>query len=222
MLTQARDTFDADAATWRLTPRTAGVIAVLPIVIAALVAAARLSRSFTGVLFDEGSLLESAQVVLLVVAAVALAGSAAGLVRSGRLAGAALCAAAVVLIVVVTGEELSWGQRATNFHVLADAIRAINYLMLLAAGSLVLLIVAIVLWRRAGHAVERLDGLYVPPVALVPAFAIPFAYRTVRLITDGGRSGPYSEMSELSLYYGIAVLAVLVLRRIAARRSEPT
>ncbi len=211
--------FAADAVAWGLTPRNAGVIAVIPIVVASLVAAARLSRPLSGFLTDEGSVLELAQVALLVVAAGAFAACTARLVRAASWAGAALGAAAVVVLSVVIGEELSWGQSATNLHLLRDVIRAINFAMIFAAGGLVLLTIAVVARRRAQRPAGRLAELPIPPLALVPAFAIPFAYRSVRLVTDGGASGPFSEMSELSLYFGIAVYAVLVLRRLGVARA---
>ena len=52
---------------------------------------------------------------------------------------------------------------------------------------------------------------------MVTAFAIPFAYRAMRYVTEEGKAGGFAEMAELSLYFGMLVFSFL-LRRTDPRR----
>jgi hypothetical protein len=141
-----------------------------------------------------------------------------------RLAYGLLAVAAVVAI----GEELSWGQRL--FHLTTpDAVAAANRQEELnvhnlgsveSATRFVLLAAAayggtLPLWRRPGP--------FVPPRALVPAFAVVAGYFIVRLALFSEPTyaqAKFSEWPELCFAAAVALTAHSTLRRLSTAADE--
>jgi hypothetical protein len=66
--------------------------------------------------------------------------------------------------------------------------------------------------------------LLVPPLALMPAFALTFGYRAVRLLVlpeAGYIVSRYGELMELCFYFGLASFAWLSLRAIRVPVPRP-
>ena len=67
--------------------------------------------------------------------------------------------------------------------------------------------------------------MLVPPLALIPAFAFPFAHWMIRLglfPEVGERVSKYAEFAELSFYFGLLVFALLASRAVRGRWAELT
>ena len=133
---------------------------------------------------------------------------------------------------VVLGEEVSWGQRLfgietpedfeainnqgeINLHNVVGVLMTLNFATMIGAALAIALPLALAAARQLGWSVNRLAYRVVPPLALVTAFAIPFAYRFTRFIRSHGTSGSFAEVVEFSLYFGLFVFALLLRRRIA-------
>jgi hypothetical protein len=229
---RARSIFDDDAAAWGLSPRAALALATFPVVVAVLVAAAHLVHPIYRFLTAEDSVLEWLQVACLVGTALFLGLIARTLVGRREWLWAGLFAAGAVVVVFVVGEEVSWGQRLLgietpedieainnqgeiNVHNVVGVLMSLNFATMIGAGLAVALPLAVATAREFGWSVHRLAYRVVPPLALVTAFAIPFAYRFARFIRSRGTSGSFAEMVEFSLYFGLLMFAFLLRRRIA-------
>lgn len=222
---------------WRILPRRAMVIALLPFGIAIAAAATVLYPPLFIWLLDEDSLVEWLQFFSLVAAGVFLPLVAFRLSKSGHNVLAALYGLVAVGVWFLAGEEISWGQRIFGWQT-PEAMEAINRQgettvhnisgvqelvpagMLLASlyGTCAPLAWAAVRarWKNVGPA-----PLLVPPLCLIPAFGLSAAYRLFRLLVwpspDYGIS-EYGEVMELSLYLGLALFCWFNLRRLVWAR----
>lgn len=226
-----------DSAAWRLSPVAAVVLALLPIVAGGLIGASQLLvKPVYRFLTDEDSVLEWSQFGLVVIAAVLLTLLAIRLARRRDRLWALLFGLAAVALWLVAGEEISWGQRLLGIetppafadsntqgeltlHNVEGVLRPLNTLLMLGAGVASALPLLAVLVRGSGRRLPALAYRVIPPLALVPAFGIFFAYRFMRFVRSGGTSGSFAEFIELSLYFGVAAFAWLLLRRITAERT---
>lgn len=229
----ARERVAADLVEWDLTDRRALWIAAAPIGIALAGILAVPFRSAYSVLANEDGIAEWLQVLMLVTMLVAYVGTAALLWRTGHRTFAALFAIGAVGAFFITGEEISWGQRIfgfetpegledinnqgeSNIHNIGSTLKLLNLIvMAVAAGALLLPLARWTVWRDRAR---TLPGyLFVPPLALLPAFAFPFAYRAIRLVflpEPRFVISKYAEIAELSFYFGLAMFAVLTFRAI--------
>lgn len=133
----------------------------------------------------------------------------------------------------VAGEEISWGQGIfhwdpdnrltsanfqgeTNLHTgVAHGPTVYGFILISAYGMLAPLVAAVVRQRRG-----RAFSLFVPPLALIPAFFVAFAYRTVRTAFEPHERIPryafdivrFAEYAELTLYFAVCVVAILTWR----------
>jgi hypothetical protein len=224
--------FEEDAAAWRMRVGTAVAIAVAPVALSVGVAAAHFYHPLYRFLTAEDSVLEWSQFFSIAAAAVVFGAIAWRLARRRDWRWAVLFAAGALAAVMIAGEEISWGQRVfglatpdilegvntqgeSNLHNVSGVLKALNFGWMVGAGLFTLLPL-IALLPQAAERVRAWRTSYriIPPLALVPAFAIPFAYRFARFVRSGGTSGSFAEVVELSLYAGILVFALLVLRRI--------
>lgn len=227
--------FTEDATAWRLRVETAVAIAIAPIAVAGGVAVAHVSRPLYRFLTKEDSVLEWSQFACLVGAVVVLAMLAWRLARRRDWTWAAFFAIGAIVAFVIAGEEISWGQRIfglatpdalqgvntqgeSNLHNVRGVLRTINFAWMIGSGLLTALPLAAALasltWGRSLPWATAYR--VIPPLALVPAFAIPFAYRFARFIRSGGTSGSFAEAVELCLYFGLLAFAFLVWRRVGA------
>lgn len=228
-----RGVLDADAAEWGLSQRWVAALVAAPIVLGAVAVLAIPFRSAFRVLANEDGLIEWGQVVLAVSLIVVYAAIAVTLWRSGRRTWAALFGVAALGMLFISGEEISWGQRIfgwdtpddlddvnnqgeTNLHNVGLILPAFNLMIMgVSAAAIVLPLARWTVWRDRAR---TLPGyLLVAPLALVPAFLFPFAYRAVRLtVLPEPRYviTKLSEFAELSFYFGLAVFAVLTLRAV--------
>ena len=231
---------DTDA--WGLTPRGAGIIALVPIlVVGAVMATIPFPRVFRRVI-DEDSLVENIQFSLILAAAVFFAWSSARLLRGGRAGFGVLYALVALATFFVAGEEISWGQRILGLRT-PDALEAINWqreisvhnihgfhqpfiYAVMLAGLYGTIVPSIGLAWPTRWPAPALAYLLVPPVCLVPGFFTPFGYRLFRMVFRPEVAYPrrifviteFSEVTELCLYFAVLVFAWLAWRRV---RHEP-
>jgi hypothetical protein len=225
-----------DAHLWGVPTRVAVAVALTPVVVAvAMFLLADAQQTFFW-LSDEDHPIEWLQFALLVPAIVAFAATALKLSRLRYNAAATVTAGLTLGLFFIAGEEISWGQRILGFGT-PSSLQGTNYqdeATLHNIGGLhqyfvhgVALIgfygaVAPLLWYavRSRRARTPLSLLLVPPLFLAPAFAIAFLYRGVRFLfapedrypSHIGQIVEYSETTELCLYFGVLIFAVLYLR----------
>jgi hypothetical protein len=207
-----------------------------PVVGAVVVAATYARRSVYYWLLAEDHPFEWLQFALVLGGSLLAAATAWRLRREHDTLGALLFALFAVGLFVIAGEEISWGQRVFAFGTPADLASVNNErefnihditkdvplqsvfklveLMLGLVGFVVPLYLARtrrVLRRRGWH-------LLVPPLFLVPSFALVFAYRLGRFLTDSHRYAAvvrFQEWPELALYFGLAAVAFLAYEQVA-------
>ncbi|MFP5341883.1 MAG: hypothetical protein ACLGIJ_03000 [Candidatus Limnocylindria bacterium] len=215
---------------WSLSASATAALLVVPIgVVGTGLALAAAAPDTFFALTKEDAVVETTQVGALLIAAGAGGILVRGLAAAGMRWQAALTALAVLTVVGVAGEEISWGQRIlgvatpaafdsinvqgeTNIH----NIGALELLVRLGqtgvAGLLVAIPLLALVLRRAFASVDR---LLIPPLVLAPWFAPLAIYWLIRLILDPDETiWRFSEVPELTLYVGLALLALLHLRRV--------
>lgn len=188
-------------------------------------------RTAYRLLANEDGIAEWLQVVLIVVCLLAYVRIGWVLWRSGHRALALLFWIAAAGMFFVGGEEISWGQRIfgwatpdvledinnqgeSNIHNIGPLLRIFNLVVL--AVSLAAIVAPLARWTIWRERLRGVAGyLFVPPVALIPAFGFAFAYRAIRLLflpEPDYVLSKYAEFAELSFYFGLAVFAIVTLR----------
>lgn len=221
---------------WALSARATAALSVVPLGIVAvgLALAAATPDAFFA-LTEEDAVVEMAQVGALLAAAVA------GAILARRLSGAGLrwqatvAALAALVVFGVAGEEISWGQRIvgvatpaaldainvqgeTNIHNVGALELVVRLGQIGVAGLLVAIPLLALVLRRM---IASIDRLLVPPLALVLWFAPLAIYWLIRLpLEPDTLMTRFSEIPELTLYVGLALLALLHLRRVGPVRAE--
>jgi hypothetical protein len=224
-----------DAAAWGIPAVVARLLIIGPLVaVVALVLTVPHPRLYH-FLIEEDQVIEWAQFAAILAAAGVFAVAARRTQQAGRRGLTVLFLLVAVGAFVVAGEEISWGQRVlglatppplaevnhqgeTNIHNINGVQRVFNIGELLVGlyGFAVPL-----LW--AGRAARdrlrldrlRLDPLLIPPLCLGTLFFLPFAYRAFRAIflpEAGERITEFGELPELTLYVGILITGLVVLR----------
>jgi hypothetical protein len=229
-----------DSEEWKITPRHARLLVLIPFILAVVVAAAVPFRELYNWLITEDSLIEWLQFLCLLGASILLVLITIRLLRAGNLRMALLYAVVTLGVLFLTGEEISWGQRIFGWETPEDMaavnrqgettihnVRGIQDLvppaMLLASlyGACVP-----VVWAVAGARWEHFASrhLLVPPLCLVPAFLLAAGYRLFRLVvwpTPNYVISEYAEAMELSLYFGLAMFCWFNLRRLRQPELKP-
>jgi hypothetical protein len=225
-----------ERAIWGLSVRATGALLVAPLIL--LVAGIALLVFWPDAYWPvsaEDSLIEWLQVAALGVAGIGFLLLARRYWTMDRRWMAAVAGVAGIGMFFVLGEEISWGQRIfgiatpawleaeniqgeTNLHNLAVAevfVRG-GYVGVAAYAAIVPLLVLL-----SGRSVG-VDRLWIPPVALLTFFLPLVAYWLIRIpLVPVESQARYSEFVELNLYAGLALVAWLNLRRVAARTVEP-
>ncbi|MHC6594069.1 hypothetical protein [Arthrobacter sp. C152] len=235
--TRAADIFRRDSQEWGIAQGQAKLLALLPVGLAAVVAATVPFKEFYLWLVDEDHPIEWTQFACLVAAIFFLAFLAFRLYRRGQKGMAVLYAVIAVGVVFLAGEEISWGQRIfgwqtpagmesinrqdeTNLHNIRGVQEFVPAAMLLASlyGACVPL-VAVWLGERWKSVASR--RLLVPPLCLVPSFLLAAAYRLFRLLIWQEPTfviSEYGEVLELTLYFGLAMFSWFNVRRLLEAR----
>ena len=241
LLGRCKKLFEMDARAWGLRRHQARWIALLPLllvgtvaVLAVLAVAAKTSfRPVFRFVVSEDSVLEWLQFSFVFVSSMLFARLAIHLLRLQQYGYAALYAMLALATFFVAGEEISWGQRVfgwgtpealdainhqgeTNVHNIRIVQRLFGFGVMFGSMYGVVAPLARALFPSRIR-VANLMTLLVPPLALVPAFLMPFSYRLFRLVvwpdTDYivVKSG---EAPEVCLYFGLFLFGWLSLRRL--------
>ncbi|TLM74576.1 hypothetical protein [Pseudarthrobacter sp. NamB4] len=236
---RAAELFRRDSEDWRIPPRQALLLALLPLVLAVVVAATVPFKEFYLWLVDEDSLIEWLQFLCLLGACILLPIITFRLFRSGLARIAVLYGLVTLGVWFLTGEEISWGQRIfgwdtpedleevnrqgeTTVHNIRGVQELVPVAMLLASlyGACVPLVSAALGDRWRGLAARK---LLVPPLCLVPAFLLAAAYRLFRLLIWPEPTfviSEYGEVMELCLYLGLALFCWFNLRLLRRPQLE--
>jgi hypothetical protein len=215
-------------------------VAAAPVVGTILVVLTMRSVTVFDWLTRENSLFESLQVATLVVSTALFVWIGVHLVRRRRPALGSLYLLLGLGAFMIAGEETSWGQTLfrweasgwlaqrnfqgeTNFHTgIAHGPTVYGFIVIGAYGTFASLLAG---GRREHRTPARY--LLLPPLVLVPAFAIPFGYRLIRIAFNPEERFPryalqlveFAEYAELTMYFGILVLALLTWRLYIRRPS---
>jgi hypothetical protein len=231
-----------DAAAWGIPAAVARLLLIVPIVALVALALTVPHPRLYHFLIDEDHVVEWSQFVAILVAAVVFAIAARRTQQAGRRALTVLFLLVAVGAFVVAGEEISWGQRILGF-VTPDTLKDINrqgesnihnISSLQRVFNLGELLVGLygfaipLIWAsrtvRDRLRLDRhpLDPLLIPPLCLATLFFLPFAYRAFRalFLTEAGeRITEFGELPELTLYVGILVTSLVILRALSRRGS---
>lgn len=231
-----------NAAAWGIPAVVARSLVILPALSVAGLLLTVPHPNLFHALVDEDHVLEWTQFAAILAASVVFALVTRSVLQIGRRKLGFLFLLVAVGAFVVAGEEISWGQRIlglttpdalkdinhqgeTNIHNISSVQRVFNVGELLVGlyGFAVPLIWASATLRdRLRLDRLRLDPLLIPPICLAVLFFLPLAYRAVRatfLPEAGERITEFGELPELTLYVGILVTGVVILR--ALRRAAP-
>jgi hypothetical protein len=210
--------------------RTARWAFWVPLVGAVLVAATFGHRRAYYWLLAEDHPVEWLQFALVFAGSLLALLAAFRLFRQGDRFGGVLLTVFALGMFVIAGEEISWGQRVFAFGTPSDLASVNNErefnvhditkgVPLQSAFKLVELLlgflgsaVPLYLARTRRVLRSRAWRLLTPPLFLVPSFALVFAYRLGRFVTDTHRYSAavrFQEWPELTLYFGLAVVAYL-------------
>lgn len=238
--------FDDDRVEWGLSRRTALILFLAPFALAFVAVAAIPFRSAFRTLANEDGLAEYGQFVCLVILIPVYARIAVALWRQRQRPLAGLYVLAALGVFFAAGEEISWGQRIfhwltpgglidvnnqgeTNIHNIGGLLKVFNLaIMGIAFVAVVMPLLRWTLWRDRARSVA--GYALIAPAVLIPAFAMEFSYRAVRLLflpTPRYTLTKLAEIGELSFYFGLVVFALLAWRVIVrgwrpATSGEPT
>lgn len=227
------DRVERERAEWHMSSGVFVALLIAPLLVqAAFLTLAVLDAASYRAITDEDGIIEWLQFAALLVAGGAFVVLARQLRSSGRLLGALVAVLAGAVILVVAGEEISWGQRVfgwatpdvlqvenvqgeTNFHNLHVAALVVRVGQLGAAAYGVLIPLAAIFMAAT---FRRVDPIFVPPLALVTSFLPLAVYWVLRVpFVPSFTMTRFSEIPELTFYIGLVLVAVMNLRREAAR-----
>lgn len=176
---------------------------------------------------NEDGVIEYLQFAAFVASAVLAGWIARGRWVMGHRVQALLFAAVCIGLVLISGEEISWGQRILGYDA-PEALREINeqdemtfhniggVLLFFNVGLLLASLYAIVaepIGRSIGVGERWADAdiLFSPPLFLASAFAVMAVFRAARLTVLGGGYGVTRIGEWAELCFAVAVLAFLFL-----------
>ena len=236
--TRAAEHLRRDSEDWRIEPRHARLLILIPFIIAVVVAATLPFKDFYLWLVNDDSVVEWLQFACLLAASIFLPLITVYLIRAKRWGMAVLYGVVTLGVWFLTGEEISWGQRIfgwatpesfnevnrqgeTTVHNIRGVQELVPAAMLLAS---LYGVCAPLVWTALGKRWEHLKNrrLLVPPLCLVPAFLLAAGYRLFRLLIWPEPTfviSEYAEAMELSLYLGLAMFCWYNLRLL--REPQP-
>ena len=232
----------AEAATWGIPAVAARTLIISPLMAVVALVLTVPHPQLYHLLVDEDRVIEWTQFFAILLASFTFILAARQVRRTGRRRLMVLFLLVGVGAFVVAGEEISWGQRLlglstpdplkainhqgeTNIHNISSLQRVFNLGEMLVGlyGFAVPLLLAS---RRVRDRLVRtgltVDRLLVPPICLATLFFLPFAYRAFRAVLlpeAGERITEFGELPELTLYLGILITGLAILR--AVRRQAP-
>jgi hypothetical protein len=222
---------------WQVSPGLAEALFWLPPVGAVVVAATRVDKGLFHFLTAEDRVLEWGQFAGYAVGVVFGLAAAVLLFRSERRFAAAFYLLVALGCLFVAGEEISWGQRIFGLEtpqtleeinrqeeITVHNVTSIEGLFKL--GELIVGLAAsvgvwILFWKRSGNLSER-ERIFVPPLFLTSVFFGIFVFRLFRFVVYSGQKHTvieYTEWPEFCLALGLAVMTVLVWRRLRRDRE---
>jgi hypothetical protein len=237
---KAVDVFNQDSHFWGLTPSTALVIALIPIIVVlAMIATVPFPNLYVW-LTAEDSLLEWTQFILVFTASLIFAWSSFLLFQNRQAKVALLFLLVALGTFFVAGEEIAWGQRIfgwstpealetinsqheTTLHNISSAHEIFVYgTMLVGFYGVIIPLLGLIWWNKRQD--SFLVRLLIPPLCLVPAFFMPFGYRFSRLALGVDALFPrlifaitkFSEVTEVCFYFALLIFAWLNLSHIRA------
>jgi hypothetical protein len=224
-----------EAQGWGIAPAVARAFIAVPPLAAIGLALTVPHPNLYHFLIDEDHVIEWSQFFAILIASGVFVLAGRRCLGSGRRRLGALLVLVGIGAFIVAGEEISWGQRIlgiatpealtginhqgeTNIHNSTGLQRVFNIGELLVG----LYGFAVPLLWASRTARERLrlgrlglDRLLIPPLCLGVVFFMPFAYRSFRAVllpTAGERITEFGELPELTLYVGILVTGLVILR----------
>jgi hypothetical protein len=225
-----------DEREWSLTRQRAVLITAIPIGLAiAGILAVPFDTAYR-LLTKEDGIVEWLQVLALVVLFTMYLRLIVLLWRTGHRFYAALFVVAAAGVFFIAGEEISWGQRLfglttpeeleeinnqgeTNIHNIGPLLRIFNLVVVVVSAAACLMpLLRWTVWRDRSRGVA--GYLFIPPLALIPAFGFAFAYRSIRLVflpEPRYVISRYAEIAELSFYFALVMFALLTARALARR-----
>ena len=236
--------FERDSHRWELSVREPLIIGAVPIMIMlVMIAIVRVPDLFVWIT-AENSVMEWLQFLLIFASSLIFARISLYLFQSRQARLGWLCLMMALGTFFVAGEEIAWGQhifgwstpealkavnvqQETTLHNISSAHPVFIYAVMLAGFYGTLMPILKALWWN--HKQSLLGSLLVPPLCLVPAFFMPFGYRFSRLVLGVDALFPdlifpitkFSEVTELSLYFGLVVFAWLNLRHVQSIQPSP-
>jgi len=225
-----------NATAWRIPDRWAIALLVVPLVpLSGAIIMAGTEHPWFYALTGEDGLVEWLQIVALVAASAAFLTMAYRLRRAGGRLAPLLPSLVALGAMLVVGEEISWGQRLlgwstpavldainsqgeTNIHNIGAFDYAARIGLSGAAGYGTLLPLLTLVPRLSRR---LLESYVVPPLALAPYFLLPLTYWLVRIpVVPGQAMSRFSEITELSMYAGLALFGWLSVRRLAVETAH--
>lgn len=220
---------------WGVSPRVAMAAMLTPIIGGVFVVLARVHSPLFDFLVREDSIIEWAQFVGFVLAAVFGGLVSVGLARSGEVLAAAAFGVFGLGCLFIAGEEISWGQRLFGFETPADFERMNRQgettlhnldgvLVYFNLGMLIAGLVGATLpwvvrrWSLQGRWVQ----LFVPPLFTTSGYLVMFLYKLIRftvLTSSNYTVVKIGEWAELCLAASFAVFAYLIWNRVRAERT---
>jgi len=226
----------ASAEEWSISPRSAWVIAMLPLIGAAAVFLTYFNRPLYRFVTMEDGPVEWSQFLFYALACVAGTGIAYKRFKAGHAWQALLFLGFAFANFFIAGEEIAWGQRILGLqtpaglrkinhqgeitiHNIQIIQNAFNFVLFLAGayGSIAYFANLIFPFKRFG---DQVNYLLVPPLFLVPAFLVLFGYKFIRYTvvrSPGFIVTKFGEWPELCLAFGFFVFAWLNYRRLATQ-----
>ncbi len=223
--------FDDDNAEWGLSRRTAILIFLAPFVLGVVAVSMIPFRPVFGMLANEDGIAEWGQWLFLVGLIGIYARLAIALWRQHQRPLALLYAVAMVAVIFTAGEEISWGQRIfgwmtpgalddinnqgeTNIHNIGSLLKIFNVVIM--GVAFVAALLPLLRWSIWKDRARSIAGYaLIPPLVLIPAFGMEFAYRAIRYLflpTPRYTLTKLSEVAELSFYFALFVFGVLAWR----------
>ncbi|MBE2272553.1 MAG: hypothetical protein IAE80_30235 [Anaerolinea sp.] len=225
---------------WGISPRTAILLFLLPLVAGALLFLTWMRRDVFVFILAEDSIVEWLSAATFAGAAVFAAVLAWRQYRADHWKHSLLFGSIAALLVFLTGEEISWGQRLIGIetpealssinrqqeitvHNIGDLLEVFRLGMLfIGAYGVIVPLISLSDWWQQRTRLRRF--VFVPPLFLTSSFLILFLFRLSRLTIYqyGGDFKRFEEFTELCLAFAILTILWLLARRDTRKAESAT